>query len=96
MCFLCSPCRDIISSTSSESKFQFSLETAVRKVGDWFKIIVGLGVSYYRAAVAEAPWQFGNPEEGKRPPLEAVTRELVKTQQVDMAQACAVVNCIVC
>jgi hypothetical protein len=32
--------------------------------------------------VAEARGQFGNPEKGERPPLEAVTRQrLVKTQQ---------------
>jgi hypothetical protein len=33
--------------------------------------------------VAEARGQFGNPEEGERPPLEAVTRKLVKTQQTE-------------
>jgi hypothetical protein len=33
--------------------------------------------------VAEAREQFGNPEEGKRLPLEAVTRKLVKTQQTE-------------
>jgi hypothetical protein len=33
--------------------------------------------------VAEARGQFGNPEEGERPPLEAVTRRLVKTQQTE-------------
>jgi hypothetical protein len=27
--------------------------------------------------------QFGNPEEGERPPLEAVTRRRVKTQQAE-------------
>jgi hypothetical protein len=32
--------------------------------------------------VAEARGQFGNPEEGERPPLETVTRQrLVKAQQ---------------
>jgi hypothetical protein len=32
----------------------------------------------------EAQGQFGNPEEGKRPPLEAVTRQrLVKTKQTE-------------
>jgi hypothetical protein len=31
-------------------------------------------------AVAEERGQFGNPEEGERPPLEAVTRGLVKTR----------------
>jgi hypothetical protein len=33
--------------------------------------------------VAEAGGQFGNPEEGERPQLEAVTRKLVKTQQAE-------------
>jgi hypothetical protein len=30
--------------------------------------------------VSEAREQFGNPEEGEHPPLEAVTKGLVKTQ----------------
>jgi hypothetical protein len=33
--------------------------------------------------VAEARGQFGNPEEGVRPLLEAVTRKLVRTQQAE-------------
>jgi hypothetical protein len=33
-----------------------------------------------RIAVAETRRQFGNPEEEERLPLEAVTRELAKTQ----------------
>jgi hypothetical protein len=33
--------------------------------------------------VAEARGQFGNPEEGERPQLEAVTRKLAKTKQVE-------------
>jgi hypothetical protein len=37
--------------------------------------------------VAEARGQFRNPEEGERPPLEAVTRQrLVKTQQTEKTQ----------
>jgi hypothetical protein len=44
--------------------------------------------------VAEAWGQFGNPEEGERPSLEAVTRQrLVKTQQAEKTSVCAVVNC---
>jgi hypothetical protein len=39
-----------------------------------------LGVNYPRIAVAEARGQFRNPEEGERPPLEAVNIELVKTR----------------
>jgi hypothetical protein len=35
-------------------------------------------VSQSRVAVAEAGKQFGNSEEGRRPPLEFVTRRLVK------------------
>jgi hypothetical protein len=31
--------------------------------------------------VAEVKGQFGNPEEGEIPPLEAVTRQQVKTPQ---------------
>jgi hypothetical protein len=34
---------------------------------------------------AEEGEQFGNPEEGERPPLEGVTRRLVKTQQAEKA-----------
>jgi hypothetical protein len=34
--------------------------------------------------VAKGRGHFGNPEEGKRPPLEAVTTRLVKTQQTEM------------
>jgi hypothetical protein len=33
--------------------------------------------------VAEAQGQFGNSEEGECPPLEALTRKLVKTQQAE-------------
>jgi hypothetical protein len=33
--------------------------------------------------VAEARGQFGNPEEGERSALEAVTRKLVKTQEAE-------------
>jgi hypothetical protein len=34
--------------------------------------------------VAEARGQFGNPEEGERPPLKAATRQrLVKTQRTE-------------
>jgi hypothetical protein len=33
--------------------------------------------------VADAQGQFRNPEEGERPPLETVTRRLVKTQQAE-------------
>jgi hypothetical protein len=35
-----------------------------------------------RVAVAEAGGQLGRPEEGERPPLEAVTRRLVKAKCV--------------
>jgi hypothetical protein len=44
-------------------------------------------VTSSRVAVAEAQRQFDNPEEGGCPPLEAITRRLVKTQ------VCALVNC---
>jgi hypothetical protein len=39
-----------------------------------------------RVAVTEARGQFGNSEEGERPPLKAVTRGLVKRQQAEKTQ----------
>jgi hypothetical protein len=36
------------------------------------------------------------PGEGEHLPLEVVTRRLVKTQQTDKTQMCALVNCKVC
>jgi hypothetical protein len=36
-----------------------------------------------RVVVAEELEQFGNPEEGERPQLEAVNRGLVKRQQTE-------------
>jgi hypothetical protein len=36
-------------------------------------------MSQSRVSIAEAQEQFVNPEEGKRPPLEAVTGRLVKS-----------------
>jgi hypothetical protein len=49
-------------------------------------------VSQLRVVVAEAQGQFENPEEGKCPPLEAVTRRLVRTQQAKKTQVCVLVN----
>jgi hypothetical protein len=43
--------------------------------------------------LAEARGQFENPEEGERPPLEAVTSKLVKTQQTEKTTVRAVVGC---
>jgi hypothetical protein len=40
--------------------------------------------------MAEARWQFRNPEEGKRLPLEAITRGLVKT----MTEGTSVCVCV--
>jgi hypothetical protein len=40
--------------------------------------------------------QFGNPEEGERPLLEAVTRRLMKTEQAEKTEVCSLVNCKVC
>jgi hypothetical protein len=40
-------------------------------------------VSKTRVTATEARGQLGNPEEEERPPLEAVTKKLVKTQQAD-------------
>jgi hypothetical protein len=44
----------------------------------------------------EAWRQFGNPEEEKLHPLEAVIRKLVKTQRAEKIEVCAVVNCKMC
>jgi hypothetical protein len=46
--------------------------------------------------VAEEEGQFGNPEERKRPSLEAVTRGLLKTQLNEKTYLLAVVNFRVC
>jgi hypothetical protein len=45
--------------------------------------------------VAEARGQFGNPEEGEPTALEAVTRKLAKTQEVEKTYVLVrvVVNC---
>jgi hypothetical protein len=42
---------------------------------------------------AEALGQFGNPVEEERPPLEAVTRKLMKTQEAKEISVCDVVWC---
>lgn len=39
------------------------------------------------------PWTVRNPEEGECPALEAVTRNLVKTQQDKKIEVCALVTC---
>jgi hypothetical protein len=39
-----------------------------------------------RVALAEERGQYKNPEEGKRPSFEAVTRRLVKGQQTEKTQ----------
>jgi hypothetical protein len=72
--------------------FLKSPQTAVRRVGGWCEMAASLVVretvqaesgsriSQLKGAVAEAGGQFGNPEEGERPPLEAATKQrLVKT-----------------
>jgi hypothetical protein len=41
-------------------------------------------VSQQKVAVAEAREQFGNPEKGERPSLEAVTKKLVKNMTEDI------------
>jgi SHS2 domain-containing protein len=43
--------------------------------------------------VAEAWGQLEDPEGGERPPLEAVTRKLVKILQAEGTYVCVVVNC---
>jgi hypothetical protein len=42
-----------------------------------------LSVGYKRIAAAEARGQFENLEEGEYPPLEAVTKGLLKTYQTE-------------
>jgi hypothetical protein len=49
-------------------------------------------VSWPRIAMTEAWRQFGNPKERECPPLEAVTRGMVKTQLTENL-VCAVGNC---
>jgi hypothetical protein len=44
--------------------------------------------------VAEAHVQFGNPEEGKQPPFEDVTRRLVKTVTRDTCVCVCVCVCV--
>jgi hypothetical protein len=46
--------------------------------------------------VTEARGQFENPEKWERPPLEAVTRGLVKTQQAEKTYVYVLVNCNIC
>jgi hypothetical protein len=48
-----------------------------------------------RVVVAVARGQFGNPEGGERPPLEAGTRGLVKDSRPRRLSAC-IVNCRLC
>jgi hypothetical protein len=45
-------------------------------------------VTQSRVAVAEVG-TVGNPEEGERPPLEAVTRRLVKAEQTEDLSVCS-------
>jgi hypothetical protein len=70
-CFLCGPRQDFISRTVSESEL-----SEVKNI-----LLLSECVSYSRVAVAEARGHFRNTKEGERPPLEAVTRKRVKTQQ---------------
>jgi hypothetical protein len=53
---------------------------------------VSQSVGQFRVAVAEVWGQFGNPEEGECPPLETITRRLVKTQQTEKTEVCALVK----
>jgi hypothetical protein len=74
--FLRGSCRDVISKTNEGSAVSEVKSELVRGL---------LGFSYCELLQREAgSWdrgQFGNAEEGERPPLEAVTRRLVKTEQ---------------
>jgi hypothetical protein len=67
-CFLLGPCREILSRTVSKELVSQSME--------WSLLVCELVESCCNCGRG----QFGNPEEGERPPLEAVTRRLVKIQ----------------
>jgi hypothetical protein len=77
-CFLCGPCLNVKSRTTSESYGSEKL------VGE---LVRELRFSLVHCCcwkmVAEARGQFGNPEEAERPPLKAVTRQQLKTQQTE-------------
>jgi hypothetical protein len=55
----------------------------VRVVGESVGVSSVVVSSRCEKLVAEARGQFGNPEEGERPPLEAVTRKLATTRQAE-------------
>jgi hypothetical protein len=48
-----------------------------------------------RAYKAEIGEEFGNQDEGKHRPLEAVCRRLVKILEAEKSPICALVNCSV-
>jgi hypothetical protein len=65
----------------------------VSEYGESLEIVQYRRVSQSRVAVAEAQGQLRNTEEGALPPMEAITRRLVKTQQAEKTYVCALVKC---
>jgi hypothetical protein len=68
-------------------------QTGRLTVGRNITLTLILTSSQSRVAVAEARRQVGNPEERERPPLEAITRRLAKTQQTENTEVCVLVKC---
>jgi hypothetical protein len=71
LCYLFGPCRDVINRKIKAIAVQGSEESICELEDCWSSAIV---TCCCEKLVAEARGQFGNPEEGERPPLEAVTR----------------------
>jgi hypothetical protein len=53
------------------------------QIADYWRFRFGVEHKLSLVTVTKGRGWFGNPEEGKRPPLEAVTRGLVKRQQTE-------------
>jgi hypothetical protein len=60
---------------------------------DWSREIQSWVRTLLRNAVTETRRHFRSPEEEERPPLEAVTRRLIKTQLTVKTLMCFIVNC---
>jgi hypothetical protein len=78
-CFLCGLQLDVITRTNEES-------VVTHLVYEW--------ISRSAVAPAETRGQLGIPEEGERPPLEAVTRGMVRNQQGENTYVCGLVKCV--
>jgi hypothetical protein len=77
-CFLCSPCQDVISKSVSEESSQWSEELVGELVNE-----LTAGVQLLWEADSWGQGEFGNPEEGNCPLLEAITKRLVKAEQAE-------------